>query len=136
MAKMKRNHAEKMTEVVRKDAFAKLLGIQILAVRPGYSKVQMKVTRHHLNGLGSIQGGVLFTLADYAFAAASNTPGFTTVGINSNISFYERPEGDTLEAECKALSRKKRITGYQVSVRDKRRTVVAHMNALGYTWTN
>lgn len=121
-----------MTEVVRKDTFAKLLGMRILAVRPGYSKVRMKVNRHHLNGLGSVQGGVLFTLADYAFAAASNTPGFTTVGINTNISFFERPEGKILEAECKAISRRKRITGYIVSVKDGKRRLVAQMNALGY----
>ena len=54
------------------DRYAKLSGIELLSVSPGLAVAQMKIQPHHMNAVGSVQGGAIFTLADLAFAAASN----------------------------------------------------------------
>ena len=67
---------------VENDLFAQHVGIELIEVAPGTAKARLKVCRHHLNGVGLTQGGVVFTLADLAFAAASNAYGFVAVAIN------------------------------------------------------
>ena len=77
-----------ITGNVKDDRFAKYVGIELVEVREGYAVAELIVRDDHLNGVNSVQGGAIFTLADYAFAAASNSYGFITVGINVNISYY------------------------------------------------
>ena len=66
---------------VKNDRFAQLLGIEIVEASPGYALVEMKIEDKHKNGINIVQGGAIFTLADYAFAIASNADGSTTVVI-------------------------------------------------------
>ena len=62
-------------EYFAKDQFATSIGIKLLEVRPGYAVSEMEITEQHLNALKIVQGGAVFTLADYTFAAASNAYG-------------------------------------------------------------
>ena len=62
-------------QIFANDRFAARCGIELLAVSPGQARARMSLRPDHLNGLGSVQGGAIFTLADFAFAAASNSHG-------------------------------------------------------------
>jgi len=91
----------KLMELLKNDRFAAYIGIELVKVEPGYAMVKMEISEKHLNGANIIQGGAIFTLADFAFAAASNACGHVTVGINANISYFQASTGKTLIAEAK-----------------------------------
>lgn len=117
---------------VKNDRFAKYIGIDLLEVSEGYAVTEMILNENHFNGVNLIQGGVIFTLADYAFAAASNSAGYATVGINVNITYYKTPTGKKLRAVAKEISAQNRICGYKVDVLDEDGSLVACFNGLGY----
>lgn len=90
------------------DRFAAHSGIQLVEIREGYAKAQMRVEEHHLNGGGVCQGGALFTLGDLTFAGAANSHGKLCLGINCQIHFVSSALlGDTLTAECHEQSSRK-----------------------------
>lgn len=117
---------------VENDRFAKLIGIRLTKVTKGYALAELTLNENHLNGINKVQGGVIFTLADYAFGAASNSQGFTTVGINVNISYYKSPAGKVIKAEAREISAQKKICGYEINVLDEDGSLIAHVNGLGY----
>jgi acyl-CoA thioesterase len=104
----------------------------LLEVREGYAVTELTIDEKHLNGIDRVQGGVIFTLADYAFAAACNSGGLTTVGINVNITYFKSPKGKTIRAEAKEISDGKKICGYQVDVLDEDGSLIASFSGLGY----
>ena len=71
------------------DKFAALSGCELIDIKPGYATARMKVEPKHLNAAGGCQGGALFTLADFAFAAAVNSHGRVTVSVNSTIAIHK-----------------------------------------------
>lgn len=120
-------------EIIHNDRFAKYVGIRLVEVGKGYAVTELTLNENHLNGLDRIQGGVIFTLADYAFGAASNSHGLTTVGINVNISYYKSPTGKVIRAEAREISSQNKICGYQVNVLDEDGSLIANVNGLGYS---
>ena len=121
-----------MIKNVYNDKFAKYVGIRLVEAGNGFAVTELSLNENHLNGAGRIQGGAIFTLADYAFGVASNSEGFTTVGINVNISYFKSPTGRIIKAEAKEISAQKKICGYQVNVFDEDRSLIAIFNGLGY----
>ena len=116
-----------------KDQFAKHLGAKILEIKDGYAKVQLKIQKHFLNGVDTTHGGVLFSLADYAFALAANTSGEIGVAINANIQFIKPAfEGDEIVAEAKMFSRSKRLGTFSGSIINQKKEILAHFNATAY----
>jgi len=85
----------------RADACSRSLGLELLEVRAGYARMQMKVRADFLNGHRTCHGGLIFTLADSTFAFACNSHNVNTVAAGCSIEFL-RPvlEGDTLIAEA------------------------------------
>jgi len=89
---------------IRKDAYANWLGATIEAIEPGYSRVSLVVTESMLNFHGMTHGGLLFSLGDIAFAAASNSHGQIAVALNVATSFLRATGvGDHLVAEAKEV---------------------------------
>lgn len=121
---------------VNNDRFAAYLGIELIKVDCGYAVVKMEITDNHLNGVNTVQGGAIFTLADYAFAAASNSKGVITLGINANISYFKSPKGKLLIAEAKEISSSKKLCNYSVDVFDESKDIIARFNATGYKKNN
>ncbi|NTU93027.1 MAG: PaaI family thioesterase [Chlorobiaceae bacterium] len=121
-----------MLKNVKNDRFAQLLGIEILEVSPGYALLELKIEDKHKNGINIVQGGAIFTLADYAFGVASNADGSTTVGINASISYFKAPTGGYIRAEARAESTGKKICGYKVAIQDEDGSLVATFSGLGY----
>ncbi len=115
-----------------KDRFAHYVGIELIKVKSGYAVTSLKLADKHLNGLDAVQGGVIFTLADFAFAAATNSNGLATVGINCSITYFKAPKGSVITAQAKETSAEKKICGCDVEVLDEDGTLVAKFSGTGY----
>ncbi len=104
---------------IRKDPFARKLGARFKAIRPGYSRVDLTVEADMVNFHGMAHGGLIFSLADMAFAAAGNSHGQTAVALNCNITFLRpsRP-GDHLVAEAREIQAAGRTAVYEITVRE------------------
>jgi len=115
-----------------KDRFAAFVGLKLVEVKPGYAKVKMEITDKHLNAVNIVQGGVIFTLADFAFEAASNSYGEVSLGINANISYFQPPKGKILIAEAKEISANKKIASYNVDIYGEDKELIARFTGMVY----
>ena len=100
----------------KQDAFPLKLGVRLVELNPGFSKVEMKVTREMLNLHGIAHGGAIFTLADTAFGLASNTRG-PAVALQVSINYIRSVNPDTMVyamAEEEELTRKTGISNITV----------------------
>ena len=111
--------------LMERDAYAKHSGIKLVEVGPGTAKVTMTIGKEHLNGLGGVHGGAIFTLADFAFAGAANAQGTIAVAINVSISYLRPVTGRVLHAEATELSRSRSLASYMVRVTDETDQLVA-----------
>ncbi|WKY44297.1 PaaI family thioesterase [Eubacteriaceae bacterium ES2] len=127
---------EEMIKTVKKDQFAKLLGIEIQSVETGMAEVKMKIKDEHLNGAGVVQGGVIFSLADFAFAVASNSRGKTTLGIHADIDYFRPPKGQCLIAKAREINCSKSLSHYSVTVTDVEDRLIAKFSGTGFTKEN
>lgn len=99
------------------DPFARSLGIELVELAEGYGKATMTVAEHMLNFLGIPHGGAIFSLADAAFAAASNSYGQVAVALNVSLNYLAAvPAGARLYAEATEESKSHRIALYRLSV--------------------
>jgi acyl-CoA thioesterase len=111
---------------IDRDPFARLLGIELLEVRQGYSRCTMTVGQQMLNFAGIPHGGAIFSLADVAFGAASNSHGQLAVALNVSISFVAAvPHGTRLYAEATEESLGRRTALYRLAVTAQDGTLVA-----------
>src|SRR5574342_1113136 len=102
---------------ISQDPFARRMGIELQDLRPGYSRLAMTVTPRMLNFHGIPHGGAIFSLADAAFAAASNSHGQTAVALSMTIQYLAAaPSGARLVAEAQELRKGHRSGFYQISV--------------------
>jgi acyl-CoA thioesterase len=118
-----RNVADSM---MKQDYFSQWMGIQMLDVKEGYSKIQLTVRKEMLNGFAIAHGGINFALADSAFAFACNSDGKITVALDASISFPKPgKEGDTLTAEAKQIAKTNRTGLYLIEVKNQHNELVA-----------
>ncbi len=123
---------EELREFFQDDRYAAFSGAQIDEAENGKAVCSMLIKPMHMNAGGVVQGGAIFTLADFAFAVASNAKGTLTVSLNNSISFLEAAKGSRLIARAVPVSDGNRIVVYQVSVWDDLGTHVAEMTVNGY----
>lgn len=84
-----------------RDAASRSLGMELLEARPGRAVVRMVVRPEMVQGHGSMHGGLLFSLADTAFAFCCNGPDRVVVGASADITWMTAArEGDVLVAEA------------------------------------
>ena len=121
-----------LRDCLAKDQFAAHCGIELLAVEPGSARARMVLQPHHLNGLGIVQGGAIFTLADFAFAAASNSHGTVAVAINAHISFLKALQSGVLFAEALETSKNSKLGTYDVRVTSQSGELVASFHGMVY----
>jgi len=107
------------------DQFARHSGIELIDVGPGWAKVKMEIQPFHFNGARTVHGGAIFTLADFAFAVASNSRGQLAMGINTSTSFIRAARDGVLFAEAQEISVNKHLGTYQVKVTDDREQLIA-----------
>ena len=110
----------------RQDRASQALGMRVVEVRPGYARLVMKVRGDMVNGHQLCHGGLIFTLADSAFAFACNTYDLVTVASAATVEFLLSAHlGDELTAIAEERSRSKRTGIYDVAVSNQRGECVA-----------
>lgn len=106
--------------------------MRVVEVRTGYARAEMIVEPRHLNTVGILQGGALFTLADLAFAAASNSHGVVAVGCQADVTYFKAVEAGRITAVAEEISRTRRLSTCLVHVRDERNELVALFKGVAY----
>ena len=108
-------------------------GIRIAEVRPGYARLTMPVRSDMVNGHRICHGGMVFTLADSAFAFACNSYNESTVAAAASIDFLAAAhEGDELTAEARELWRTKRNGIYEITVTNQKGARIAFFRGRSY----
>ena len=114
------------------DKFALHAGIELLEVKSGTAKVRMEVKPFHINGVGLVHGGALFTLADFAFAAAANSHEEVAVAINASISYLKGVKAGTLYAEAEEVSNSRKISVYSIKIINEHNQLIATFQGMAY----
>ena len=117
-----------------KDRYAtEVTGIVIEDVGEHYAKCSLQLDGRHLNAVGHVMGGVVYTMADLTFAISTNfrteRPTVTNV---AQVSYLNSPEGDTLYSESKLLKDGHRICFYEIRIRDNTGKDIAIVSMNGY----
>lgn len=125
--------SDKILRRMREDPFAHFLGIELLELREGYGKVVMTIEEHMLNFHGVPHGGVIFSLADAAFAAACNSHGRVALALTVSINFLAAvPVGTRLYAEATEESLGRRTGLYRLAVTTAEGAPVAICHGTAY----
>ena len=117
------------------DAWAQEAGIELMEVSAGRAKVRMRIAGWHKNSHGTVHGGAIFTLADTAFALASNSHGIPAAAINAHISYVKAATAGTLYAEAEEFSLNPKIATYTVTVMDDAGEKIAIFQGMVYRKT-
>lgn len=118
-------------DIMADDRVARHFKMEALSRGEGCATVRFAVEDRHLNALGMVQGGAIFSLADVAFALACNSRGLA-VAANASISFCAAARSGTLTAVASELSLSNRLGTYLVEVRDQEGRLIASMQGLAY----
>ena len=122
-----------VSHMMQHDSFSKWLGIEIIEIKEGYSKIKMKIRAEMVNGFGIIHGGIAFSLADSAFAFACNNRNVLSVALDTSINFIKPIHiGDELTAEAKELHNGKSTGLYHISISNQNNHEVAVFKGLCY----
>jgi acyl-CoA thioesterase len=112
--------------MMEKDLFSQWLGIEVIEVKTGYSKIKMKVRDEMVNGLGMVHGGIAFSLADSSFAFACNNRNNLSVALDTSINFLKPVHpGDELVAEAKEVHNGKSTGLYHITITNRNNHIVA-----------
>jgi len=115
-----------VAHMLEHDLFSQWLGISLLEVKAGYSKIQMTVRPEMINGFGIVHGGIAFALSDSAFAFACNNRNILSVALDTSINFIKPVQvGDLLTAEATELHNGKSTGLYQIRVYNQNDHLVA-----------
>jgi len=108
------------------DACARGLGMVIVEVAPGHAVLELTIAPSMANGHGTAHGGIIFTLADSAFAFAANSGADDHVAEHAQVSFL-RPVavGERLRAEARARHHRPRGGLFDVTVINAAGEIVA-----------
>jgi acyl-CoA thioesterase len=118
--------------MMERDRFAAENGIALVDISPGHAVARMEVASRHLNGVDVVQGGAIFTLADFAFAAAANSHGRVALAVDVSISFLKAVSGGTLVAEAREEALNERLSTVVVRVTDAKGDLVALFKGTAY----
>jgi len=115
-----------VNDMLQKDLFSQWLGISIIEIKEGYSKIKMTVRPEMINGFGIVHGGIAFSLADSAFAFACNNRNVLSVALDTNINFLKPVQvNDVLIAEAKELHNGRSTGLYHINITNQQNETVA-----------
>ncbi len=123
---------EEVREFFAADRFAAQAGAMIEEIGEGYARCSLSITPMHRNAVGGVMGGVPFTLADFAFAVASNWQQTGSVSLSSNIAFLGTAKGEQLIAEAHCVKSGRSTNYYRVDVTDELGNPVAAVTITGF----
>jgi acyl-CoA thioesterase len=122
-------------EFFSRDSFAMASGIQFVGTGPGTACVRMEIGEQHRNSHGTVHGGAIFTLADTAFALASNSHGIPAAAINATITYMKAAREGMLHAEAVEFALNPRLATYIVTVTDDAGDRIALFQGMVYRKT-
>jgi acyl-CoA thioesterase len=123
---------DKIFTTMENEPFARFLGIKLIELGPGSATAELTPDENMVNAHGTVHGGIIFSLADYVFAAASNSYGRTSVGVNNNVNFMSAGKlGQTLTATAKEIKKTNRLAWYSIHVYSGE-DLIATMEAMVY----
>ncbi len=118
--------AKVIEKVLQNDLFSQWLGIEILDISEGYSKIKMMVRPEMINGLGIVHGGIPFSFADSCFAFACNNRNVLSVALDTSINFIKPVQvGDLLIAEAKEIHNGQSTGLYHITICNQKDHIVA-----------
>jgi acyl-CoA thioesterase len=118
-----------VNQMMKDDTFSQWLGIEIVEIKEGFSKIKMTIRKEMMNGLGIVHGGIAFSLADTSFAFACNSRNNLSVALDTSINFLKPVHpGDELIAEAKEIHNGKSTGLYQITITNQRSHTVALFN--------
>lgn len=124
---------EVVSHMMENDRFSQWLGIEVLEVREGYSRIRMTIRPEMVNGFGIIHGGIAFSLADSAFAFACNNRNQLSVALDTSINFIKPVHtADILVAEARELHNGKSTGLYHINIYNQQEHLVAQFKGLCY----
>ncbi len=112
--------------MMQNDQFSNWLGIEVLDIKEGWSRIKMTVREEMINGFGIVHGGIAFSLADSAFAFACNNRNVLSVALDTSINFLKPVHvGDVLTAEAKELHNGRSTGLYHITISNQHAHEVA-----------
>lgn len=112
--------------MMENDLFSQWLGIKIIEVKEGYSRIKMTVRKEMINGFGIVHGGIAFSLSDSAFAFACNNRNVLSVALDTYINYLKAVNvGDELTAEAKEIHNGRSTGLYQITIVNQNGETVA-----------
>ena len=115
-----------VTHMMKNDFFSQWLGIEVLEIKEGTSKIKMTVREDMINGFGIVHGGIAFSLADSAFAFACNNRNVLSVALDTAINFTKPVHvGDILIAEAKEIHNGRSTGLYHIHISNQHEHLVA-----------
>ncbi len=115
-----------VTHMMDNDYFSQWMGVEVLEVKEGYSRIRMTIRKEMVNGFGIVHGGLPFSLADSAFAFACNNRNNLSVALDVTITFTKAVNiGDVLTAEAKEIHNGRSTGVYLITVTNQNDQQVA-----------
>ena len=125
--------AKVVEKMMKDDLFSQWLGISIIEIAEGYSKIKMTVRPEMMNGLGIVHGGIAFSLGDSCFAFACNNRNVLSVALDTSINFLKPVQvDDILLAEANELHNGKSTGLYHITITNQKNHEVAVFKELCY----
>ncbi len=126
MSEKKESAENVVAHMMEHDLFSQWLGISIIEIREGYSKIKMIVRPEMINGFGIVHGGIAFSFADSAFAFACNNRNNLSVALDTSINFIKPVHvGDILIGEAKEIHNGRTTGLYHIEIKNQNDHVVA-----------
>lgn len=119
-------HEEVVNHMMENDYFSQWMGVEVLEVKEGYSRICMTIRPEMVNGFGIVHGGLPFSLADSAFAFACNNRNNLSMALDVTITFMKAVNvGDILTAEAKEIHNGRSTGVYLITVTNQKNEAVA-----------
>ena len=126
-------HNKVVAHMMEHDLFSQWLGISIIEIKAGYSKIKMTVRPEMINGFGIVHGGIAFSFADSAFAFACNNRNVLSVALDTSVNFIKPINvGDMLIAQALEIHNGKSTGLYEVNIYNQHEHLVAKFKGLCY----
>ncbi len=126
------SNVEEAREYFRGDRYAMLTGVELDELYEDGCLASLTLGPDHKNAIGGVMGGVIFTLADFAFAVTCNNDHNPTVAIDVNVNYLSMPKGARLFARSKTVKSGRTTIVVEVSVTDDTGRDVALFLGTGY----
>ena len=128
-----KNPQEVVQRMLEKDQFSQWMELKVNQIAEGTSTVSMFVKQEMLNGFGVIHGGVIFALADSAFAFACNSRDNLSLALDAQINFMKKAvRGDLLTASVEEVHNGKTTGVYEVKIKNQNQEMIAAFRGTAY----